>query len=249
MAGAWDNLKQTFADAKERRQNTSFGERLAVGLGRGFGVGSNAYDASRGMKPPGHEEGQELPSAWGRLMEVYQQGEDTTGAVGAPWKERQNAPATAEAEYIKQGLVSRGLPEHVAEGFVWNMQDESGLDPGINERNPIVEGSRGGYGLYQLTGPRRRAYEKVATEKGRDFNDIDLQLDFLVNELKTTEKRAGSLLSKTSTPQEAAAVIVEDFLRPSKEHMVRRRDKYLQGGMSTPAAEPAPLITSWNDLL
>ena len=58
-------------------------------------------------------------------------------------------------------LMERGLPQHVAEAFAMNMQDESGFDPGINEINPTVKGSRG-YGLYQLTGPRRRAYETFA---------------------------------------------------------------------------------------
>ena len=37
--------------------------------------------------------------------------------------------------------------EHVADGFVMNFKDESGLNPGINEQNPIVPGSRGGFGL------------------------------------------------------------------------------------------------------
>ena len=74
-----------------------------------------------------------------------------------------------DAAYVVDGLVRRGLPRHVAEGFAMNFADESGFDPGINERNPTVKGSRGGYGLYQLTGPRRRAYEAFATQRGTDF--------------------------------------------------------------------------------
>ncbi len=53
--------------------------------------------------------------------------------------------------------------------FVMNFKDESGLDPGINEANPIVPGSRGGYGLYQLTGPRRKAYEAFAQQNINQF--------------------------------------------------------------------------------
>jgi hypothetical protein len=246
MAGLLDNIKQTFADAKERRQNTSFGERLSEGLNRGFGVGQQSKRDQAYTEETG-----ELPTAWGSVLDSIRDKAETPGILPGEFERSGGMSKTGSADgaYIKQGLIERGLPEHVAEAFVWNMQDESGLDPGINEIEPLVEGSRGGYGLYQLTGPRRKAYEKVAQHRGVDFNDVDAQLDFLVHELGTTEKRAAGRLSKTSTPEEAAAVIVQDFLRPSKEHMVRRRNKYLQGGMSIPESEPAPLITSWNDLL
>lgn len=72
-----------------------------------------------------------------------------------------------------------------------NFQDESGLNPGINERNPLVPGSRGGFGLYQLTGPRRRAYEQFANQRGVAPFDIDAQLDFMMTELQGPESRSG----------------------------------------------------------
>lgn len=50
---------------------------------------------------------------------------------------------------IKQGLVDRGMSPQVADAFVMNFQDESGLNPGVNEQNPVVAGSRGGFGLAQ----------------------------------------------------------------------------------------------------
>jgi hypothetical protein len=74
-------------------------------------------------------------------------------------------PAGSDA--VVQALVSRGMPEHIAEGFALNFQDESGMNPGINEASPIVPGSRGGFGLAQWTGPRRDALEGYATNSGR----------------------------------------------------------------------------------
>src|SRR5690606_38070280 len=100
------------------------------------------------------------------------------------------ATAIPSAPEIRQGLIDRGLPEHVADAFIVNFQDESGLNPGINERNPIVPGSRGGFGLYQLTGPRRRQYEAFAAERGLPLDSVDAQLDFLMLEGSTTEKEA-----------------------------------------------------------
>lgn len=138
--------------------------------------------------------------------------------------------ATPEAETIQKGLIDRGLPKHVAEAFVMNFQDESGLNPGINEKNPIVPGSRGGYGLYQLTGPRRVAYEQFAAQRGVDPSNTDAQLDFLMMELQGPEKKAAQSILSAPDTGSAAAAIARDFLRPAKEHLDRRVAKYLQRG-------------------
>tara|TARA_R110000796_G_scaffold242990_1_gene365352 strand:- start:1976 stop:3433 length:1458 start_codon:yes stop_codon:yes gene_type:complete len=139
------------------------------------------------------------------------------------------------ADYIQQGLVQRGLPEHIAQGFVMNMQDESGLNPGINERTPLVPGSRGGYGLYQLTGPRRRAYESYASNRGVSFENADAQLDFLMTELQGPEKRAAQSIFSTNNPKDAAVAIARDFLRPAASNLQKRVASYT-GGSSSQAA-------------
>jgi hypothetical protein len=136
----------------------------------------------------------------------------------------------SRAAEIREGLIARGLPPHVAEGFVMNFADESGLDPGINEIAPLVPGSRGGYGLAQWTGPRRNALESYSGEVGRPASDVDLQLDFLVSELQGPESRAFDDIMRTNSPGEAAAAIASSFLRPAKSHLDRRVSNYLGGG-------------------
>lgn len=170
-------------------------------------------------------------------------------------------PQTAEAATIRDGLVQRGLPPHVADAFVLNMQDESGLNPGINERNPIVPGSRGGFGLYQLTGPRRRAYEAFAAQRGVDPSDVDAQLDFLVTELQGPEARAAQSILSAPDTATAAQAIVNDFLRPAPEHRQRRASRYAAyqgapaGGNavdavnSLGAAQPVPVAETEADIL
>lgn len=130
---------------------------------------------------------------------------------------------------IFQGLVQRGLPPHVAEGIVWNLQDESGLDPGINEAAPTVPGSRGGFGLAQWTGPRRVALEAYARDRGAPVDDLDVQLDFLVDELHGPEQNALSSLMASRNPQEAAAAFVRDYERPAQQHLDRRVAEYSGG--------------------
>jgi hypothetical protein len=135
--------------------------------------------------------------------------------------------ATVDPNEIREKLIARGLPPHIAEGFVMNFQDESGLDPGINERNPIVPGSRGGFGLYQLTGPRRVEYEAFASERGVDPSDVDAQLDFMMMELQGPESAAARSIMSAPDAGSAAAAIVRDFLRPSAEYRDQRAASYL----------------------
>lgn len=143
-------------------------------------------------------------------------GAPTTGGVAT-------VPSAPE---IRQGLIDRGLPEHVADAFIVNFQDESGLNPGINERNPIVPGSRGGFGLYQLTGPRRRQYEAFAAERGLPLDSVDAQLDFLMQEGSTTEKEAFDKILSSPDTASAAQAIVNNFLRPAPEHRRSRASRY-----------------------
>lgn len=139
------------------------------------------------------------------------------------------APGDA-ATRIRAGLIKRGLPEHVADAFVMNFKDESGLDSGINEAAPIVPGSRGGFGLSQWTGPRRRALEAFAAQRGAPVSDEDTQLDFLMEELSGSEAAAARHILSAGTKGEAAAAILNKFLRPAEEHRARREARYLGAG-------------------
>lgn len=145
----------------------------------------------------------------------------------------------AGAEAIRAGLIERGLPEHVADGFILNFQDESALNTGLNEREPIVPGSRGGYGLAQWTGPRRVALETFAQMRGKPVSDLDTQLDFLMTELQGDEARAAGLIMGTQDPGSAAAAIATHFLRPAKEHLDRRVARYT-GAPQVVSTQSAP---------
>lgn len=144
---------------------------------------------------------------------------------------------------VVSGLIARGVPPHVAIGLTGNLSVESnGLTLDINEISPLVPGSRGGFGLAQWTGPRRRQFERFA---GQNTADFDTQLDFLVHELNTTERRARDALYATKTADEAARVTSKRFLRPGIPHLDRRisetrRISQMMGGeqQSTPIRQP-----------
>ena len=127
-----------------------------------------------------------------------------------------------DPQAIIAGLVQRGLPVHVAQGIAANMMAESRLDPGINELNPLVPGSRGGFGLNQWTGPRRRALEAAAEQRGVPVNDLGFQLDFTLEELQGPERRSMNALSGAQDAETAARIFSEQFLRPGIPHLDRR---------------------------
>lgn len=131
---------------------------------------------------------------------------------------------------IVAGLTQRGLPEHVAKGFAMNFADESGFNPGINERNPVVPGSRGGFGLAQWTGPRRVALEQFAAAKGASSADPNVQMDFLVQELQGSEAAAAQAIMSAPDERQAAVAVLNKFLRPAEQHRAAREAKYLAGG-------------------
>jgi hypothetical protein len=140
---------------------------------------------------------------------------------------------------IIDGLVARGVPLNAAIGIAGNIAVESRFDPGINEIAPLVPGSRGGYGLIQWTGPRRRQFESYAQEQGTGFDNLDTQLDFLTWELQNTESRAGDRIFAASDPMEAARLTSELFLRPGIPHMDRRLSETERlAGMYQPGGNP-----------
>lgn len=148
-------------------------------------------------------------------------------------------------EELYQGLIQRGLPPHIAQGFVVNALDESGLNPSINEIAPLVPGSRGGGGLFQWTGPRRRSLEAFAQQQGSRWDDPGVQMDFLLHELQGHERGAWNAIQRASTAEDAAAAIVNRFLRPAESHRARRELKY-RGGVTVLAEAPSNALAGYS---
>lgn len=116
-----------------------------------------------------------------------------------------------------------GVSDAVAAGIVGNLAHESGGFLQLQEIDPTIKGSRGGFGYAQWTGPRRVEFEKWATDKGLDPNSYEANKGFLIHELKNTAE--GSVLKElenVTDPLEATKIISDKFLRPGKPHMNSR---------------------------
>jgi len=146
-------------------------------------------------------------------------------AVASGQQNGYNVPQGEVQTQVYDGLLARGIPEHVAQGFMMNFQDESGFNVDITEAEANVHGTFG-KGLYQLTGARRDAFE---AKYGNDYS-IDNQLDFMMEELGGSESAAAQAIFNTSNAGEAGAAIVRNFLRPAQEHQDSRSAAYLRSG-------------------
>jgi hypothetical protein len=188
-----------------------------------------AYDfvepgATQVMEERGAEAGRELArQQFGDPQGATVAVSMSTGGAAAP-----SIPAFTgftgdkDPAFFIDGLMKRGMSEKSAKAHVANWMQESALDPGINEADPLVEGSRGGFGLGQWTGPRRRQLEGFASESGRAPGDPEAQMDFLVWESQNTESGAAAQIEAAGDVVSATQVASERFYRPGIPHMDRR---------------------------
>lgn len=130
-----------------------------------------------------------------------------------------------------------GLSPAAAAGFVGNLDHESGGFNILQEIDPMVEGSRGGWGYAQWTGPRRKQFEAWAAENGLDPSSYEANYGFLAHELSNTpEGRVIQSLQGVDDPAIAAKVVSDTFLRPGIPHMdsrVTRAMNYYSNPMAT----------------
>lgn len=141
----------------------------------------------------------------------------------------EGAPGVEQFHAIPDRLMADlqrdlGLTQAQAAGVVGNLAAETGDFQHMQEINPVVKGSRGGFGYAQWTGPRRRQYEAWAQENGLDPTSYEANYGFLVHELTATpESRVMGDLTRAKTPEQAAQIFSEQFLRPGVPHMDRRK--------------------------
>lgn len=114
---------------------------------------------------------------------------------------------------------SKGLSSYQAAGIIGNLMGESKLNP--EAINPTSKA----YGIAQWLGDRKKKLFAKYGEKPT----FDQQLEFLWDELKTTEKKAFDKLLQTTSVEEATNSFMKHFERPSQKEMaqsISNRIKY-----------------------
>lgn len=86
----------------------------------------------------------------------------------------------------------------------------------MQEMNPLVRGSRGGFGYAQWTGPRRRAFEKFG--EGQDLSRYEVNYAFLIEELTTSYAQVLDRLKNMTDLKRATRYVMTHFLGPDPAH-------------------------------
>lgn len=190
---------------------------------------SSGFMSPRRQKEEAPEEETELEFIAGMIARIrsmndeieldMEQGESTPRPMS-----RSDLPSTEIGSKLKEDLMRDfGITAEQAAGVVGNLDHETGGFEFMQEIAPVVEGSRGGYGFAQWTGPRRVAFEEWASANEMDLNSYDANYGFLKHELTSTPE--GDVLvnlSNAQTVEDAATIFSEEFLRPGKPNIDSR---------------------------
>jgi hypothetical protein len=127
----------------------------------------------------------------------------------------------------------------------------------LQEIKPVVPGSKGGYGWFQWTGPRRRAFEAYCKRNSLEPSDPESNYKFLFVELTTTEKNALPALKAASGLNEKVIAFEKTFERAGVKAYAKRFE-WAQFALSLlddtvvipdPITEPAPSKPLWQLLV
>lgn len=112
-------------------------------------------------------------------------------------------------DQVRSFFAGKGLTPAQVAGIAGNLQVESGFNPAaLNQREQAI-------GLAQWEGPRRTALQAFARGRGTAETDAGTQLEFLWQELQTSERGAFSALRAATTVDQAATVFDQQFERSS----------------------------------
>ncbi len=164
-------------------------------------------------------------------------------------------PAGANADrtgYILQRFTQAGINPVIAAGIIGSLMGESSTALDTTLVNGI-----GAAGMAQWYKERRTALNNFAAAQGKPWTDLDVQLDFLLNELGIGEGASGShkhvyaMLRRAKTPEEAARIWTLKFEIPYLEGSMTEKEKRnlkqrgawarsVYGGGGVPTGIPAP---------
>jgi hypothetical protein len=107
-----------------------------------------------------------------------------------------------------------GWPKRDAAAFIGRAQQESFPEIRTGVEGDKSESTGSAHGAWQWRMDREAAEKKFAADRGKPWTDWDTQIDFMVHELATSEKRAGAML-KAATTLEQSCEAAMAYCRPA----------------------------------
>lgn len=110
-------------------------------------------------------------------------------------------------------FIEKGYTPEQSAGIVGNLIAESNMNTGARNAGDGRDGSDS-IGIAQWNSARAEGLKRFAARTGRPWSDLTVQLEYVVEEFRTTERGAGTRIRTAASPQEAADVIRKYYERP-----------------------------------
>lgn len=117
--------------------------------------------------------------------------------------------ATGErSKYIQKKLISMGFTASAAAGVVGNLIQESGL------RTDAIGDNGTSGGLAQWHNERLDALKRFAAARGKDWTDLDTQIEFLAEEMRTSYADTYAKMQSAELPEIAGKIMTDEYEIP-----------------------------------
>lgn len=152
-----------------------------------------------------------LTNSMGHLMRAL--GKAMQGDFKGAREEFINAAADENAtgersKYIQQKLMSMGFSASAAAGVVGNLVQESGL------RTDAIGDNGTSGGLAQWHNERLDALKRFAAARGKKWTDLDTQIEFLAEEMRTSYADTYAKMQSAELPEIAAQIMTDEYEKP-----------------------------------
>ena len=152
-----------------------------------------------------------LTNSMGHLMRAL--GKAMQGDFKGAREEFINAAADENAtgersKYIQQKLMSMGFTASAAAGVVGNLVQESGL------RTDAIGDNGTSGGLAQWHNERLDALKRFAAARGKDWTDLDTQIEFLAEEMRTSYADTYAKMQSAELPEIAGQIMTDEYEKP-----------------------------------
>ena len=117
--------------------------------------------------------------------------------------------ATGErSKYIQKKLMSMGFTASAAAGVVGNLVQESGL------RTDAIGDNGTSGGLAQWHNERWEKLKRFAAARGKDWTDLDTQIEFLAEEMRTSYADTYAKMQSAELPEIAGQIMTDEYEKP-----------------------------------
>lgn len=147
----------------------------------------------------------------------------------------------AKAPGIMRLLMSDfDLSVEDAAAILGNLGHESGGFRFLQEKKPLIPGSKGGYGWAQWTGPRRRLFEAYCSRNGLNPASDKANYGWLFCELKSSEAKAIPAVKRAFGLRAKVQAFELAFERAGIKHYPSREKWALKALAAFKASRPEP---------